>query len=682
MLPAHRYIGLPCLLFLASAAFAQNDTATTKPDEDKAAAYYNYSLGHMYAELAASNGNRGDYFTKAVDSFKAALKADPSATFISEELSDLYIQSGKIREAVTQAEDALKENPNDLTARRLLARIYTRLIGDSQSNRIDENMVNRAIEQYQKITATDPKDIDSWLMLGRLEKVVQNSTNAMAAYKKVLELDPDNEEAMTGLATVYADLGDNKSAADLLQKVADKNPSLRSLTTLAGVYEQLKDYPLAAEMLRRALDQQPGNSDLKRALAEDLAISNQLDEALKIYQDLSAEDPKDEHSLLRISEIYRQKKDFAKAREAADKAAQLDPTNIEIQFNNVNLLEAEGKTNDAIKALKAILDMTAKKSYSESERANRVRLLDRLAFLYSSADQLPAAVETFRQVGEVDPNSAPRAEAEVVEAYREAKDFQKAESVADAAYKKYPNDPDVVAEHASLLADMGKADPAVAEIRKLMDGKNDLQNYLRLAQIYEKVKNFGEMAKALDAAENLAQTNEDKISVIFLRGAMFERMKNLPSAEGEFRKVLALDPDNAGALNYLGYMLADRNVRLDEARGLIVKALDKEPNTGAYLDSLGWVNFRLNRLSEAEDNLRQALMSMSRDPTVHDHLAEVYFREGKVREAIAQWQSSLKEWQSSPPSEMDHSEVTRIQKRLEDARVRLAKETGAGKSAQ
>jgi len=682
MLPAHRYISLPCLLFLASAAFAQNDTATTKPDEDKAAAYYNYSLGHMYAELAASNGNRGDYFTKAVDSFKAALKADPSATFISEELSDLYIQSGKIREAVTQAEDALKENPNDLTARRLLARIYTRLIGDSQSNRIDENMVNRAIEQYQKITATDPKDIDSWLMLGRLEKVVQNSTNAMAAYKKVIELDPDNEEAMTGLATVYADLGDNKSAADLLQKVADKNPSLRSLTTLAGVYEQLKDYPLAAEMLRRALDQQPGNSDLKHALAEDLAISNQLDEALKIYQDLSAEDPKDEHSLLRISEIYRQKKDFAKAREAADKAAQLDPTNIEIQFNNVNLLEAEGKTNDAIKALKGILDMTAKKSYSESERGNRVRLLDRLAFLYSSADQLPAAVETFRQVGEVDPNSAPRAEAEVVEAYREAKDFQKAESVADAAHKKYPNDPDVVAEHASLLADMGKADPAVAEIRKLMDGKNDLQNYLRLAQIYEKVKNFGEMAKALDAAENLAQTNEDKISVIFLRGAMYERMKNLPSAEGEFRKVLALDPDNAGALNYLGYMLADRNVRLDEARGLIVKALDKEPNTGAYLDSLGWVDFRLNRLSEAEDNLRQALMSMSRDPTVHDHLAEVYFREGKVRDAIAQWQSSLKEWQSSPPSEMDHSEVTRIQKRLEDARVRLAKETGAGKSAQ
>ena len=146
----------------------------------------------------------------------------------------------------------------------MLARIYTRLIGDSQANRIDENMVKKAIEQYQKITAGDPKDMESWLMLGRLDKIAQNSTDALAAYKKVLELDPGNEDAMTGQAMVYTDLGDTKAAADLLRKVADKDPTPRSLTNLANVYEQLKDYSLAAEMLRRALEQQPGNSDLKQ----------------------------------------------------------------------------------------------------------------------------------------------------------------------------------------------------------------------------------------------------------------------------------------------------------------------------------------------------------------------------------------------------------------------------------
>ncbi len=678
MTSVHRLLSLPCLIFLAFSAYGQNAPAAA----DKSAAYYSYSLGHMYAEMAAANGNRGEFFGKAVDNYRAALKADPSATFIVEELSDLYVQAGRLREAVTQAEDELKQDPNNLNARRLLARIYTRLIGDAQQNRIDENMVKRAVEQYSKITEGDPKDIDSWLMLGRLDKVLQNSTEAVAAYKKALELDPDNQEGMTGLAVVYADLGDNRAAAELLRKVAEKDPNPRSLTSLAGVYEQLKDYSLAAEMLRRALDQQPGNSDLKHALAEDLLMGDQLDDALKIYRELADEDPKDEHVLLRMSQIYRQKKDFPKARQAADKAKELDANNLEIQFNDINLLESEGKIPEAIRQLKSILDMTAKKTYSASERTNRILLLEKLAYLNRSSEQYTAAADVFRQIADVDPSAAPRALAEVVETYRQAKDFAKAEAEAETAYKKFPMDRMVVAERASLLADLGKSDLAIAETRKMMDGKNDRESYLALAQIYEKAKNFAEMAKMLDSAEMLSQSDEDKISVLFLRGAMYERMKDLPKAEAEFRRVLAIDPGNASALNYLGYMLADRNVRLEEARDYILKALEKEPNTGAYLDSLGWVYFRLNKLPEAEDKLKQALLSMSRDPTVHDHLAEVYFRAGKLKEAIAQWQSSLKEWQTGPPSEMDPAEVAKVQKKLDDAKVRLARETRTAKPVQ
>jgi len=681
MTPSRRYLTFACPFFLVVAgAFGQDNSAASKPGSsaDKAAAYYNYSLGHLYSELAGASGSR-ELFTKAVDSYRAALKADPSATFIAEELSDLYVQSGRLREAVTEAEDALKQNPDDLNSRRLLARIYTRLIGDAQANRIDENMVKKAIEQYQKITAGDPKDVESWLMLGRLDKIAQNSTEALAAYKKVLELDPENEDAMTGQAMVYSDLGDSKAAADLLRKVADKNPTPRSLENLAGAYEQLKDYSLAAEMLRRALEQQPGNSDLKHQLAQDLLFSDQVDDALKAYQELIEEDPKDEVALLRISKIYQQKRDFAKAHEAADKAKELDPNNIEIQYNEVTLLATEGRTSEAIKALKAILDSTAKKTYNADERNNRVSLLDGLGGLYQKMEQFSAAVETYRQMAELDPDVAARASAEIVETYRVAKDFPKAEAEAEAASKKYPADRLVVSVHASLLADMGKTDQAVAETRKLLDGKNDREVYINLAQIYDKAKNFGEMAKMLDAAEKLSPGNDDKEGVIFMRGAMYERMKNYTEAEGEFHKVLAINPDNASALNYLGYMLADRGVRLEEARDLIAKAVERDPKNGAYLDSLGWVLFRLNKLPEAEAKLHEALELMSRDPTVHDHLGDVYFHEGKIREAIAQWQSSLKEWQLSAPSDQDHSEVAKVQKKLDDAKVRLARENGSAK---
>ncbi len=684
MTPTSRLVSLPCLLMVVSAAFAQPAPAPAPPSgqADKAAAYYDYSLGHLYSELAAAYGNRGEYFSKAADAYRAALKADPNATFIAEELSDLYIQSGRLREAVLDAEDALKQNPNDLNSRRLLARIYTHLIGDSQTNQIDASMVKKAIEQYQKITEADPKDIESWIMLGRLQKAVMNSTEAMAAYKKALELDAANEDAMTGLATVYADLGDNKAAADMLRKVADKDPNPRSLTSLANVYEQLKDYSLAAEMLRRALDQQPGNSELKMALAEDLLLSNQFDDALKLYQEAVTEDPKDIKAELRISQIYRQKQDFAKAREAADKAKEIDPNDLEVQYNDVNLLEAEGKIPDAIKTLKGILDATAKKTYSASEKSSRSFLLSSLGELERTVEQYGPAVDAFRQLADLDPEGAGRAEAEIVETYRESKDYPKAEAEADAAVKKLPKDRIVSSTRATVLSDLGKTDAAVAEARRLADGKNDRDVDLKLADIYEQAKNFTEMAKVLDAAEALSQSNQDKQDVAFRRGAMYERMKNFPAAEAEFRKVLEINPDNDAALNYLGFMLADRNVRLEEARDMIAKAVAREPNSGAYLDSLGWVYFRLNKLPEAEDKLRQALRYMSRDPTVHDHLAEVYFREGKIRDAIAQWQSSLREYQSGPPSDMDHTEVAKVQKKLEDAKVRLARETGGSAKQQ
>src|SRR5436305_209622 len=104
------YAAGACLLLLAGFATAQNTTPATQnaapaTSADKASSYYHYSLGHLYSELASAYGNRGEYFTKAVENYRAALSADPSATFIAEELSDLYIQSGRLRDAVVEAED-------------------------------------------------------------------------------------------------------------------------------------------------------------------------------------------------------------------------------------------------------------------------------------------------------------------------------------------------------------------------------------------------------------------------------------------------------------------------------------------------------------------------------------------------------------------------------------------------
>src|SRR5271163_3126668 len=151
------YRATAAMLAIGATAFGQAPADSPKPN-DRAAAYYHYTLAHMYAELASAYGNRNDYLNKAIDNYKDAIKADPNTPVLTEELSELYIASGRLREAQTDAEDALKLNPNDIAARRLLAHVFTRQIGDSQQNKIDESMLRKAIEQYQKIAELDPKD--------------------------------------------------------------------------------------------------------------------------------------------------------------------------------------------------------------------------------------------------------------------------------------------------------------------------------------------------------------------------------------------------------------------------------------------------------------------------------------------------------------------------------------------
>jgi len=575
---------------------------------------------------------------------------------------------------VLDAEEILKQNPNDVNARRILGRIYTRMIGDSQQGKIDQNMLKKAIEQYQKITELQPDDIDSLLTLGRLHKVAQNSVEAEKAYKKILELEPANEDALTGLAVVYADLGDSRRAAELLQKVTEKTPSVRVLQALANQYEQLKDYALAAETLRKALELAPGNTDVKKEYAQNLLLADNVDDALKVYTELAEEDSKDPTAQLRLSQIYGQKRDFEKARAAAKKALAIDPNNLEVRYNEVTILEAEGKTAEATSALKNILSSTAKRTYSAGERANRVLLLERLGLMYRNNEQYNEAIETFRQIAELDSNLGARAAAQIADTYRIAKDYTKAMEEANTAYKKYPDDRVLRAVRASLLAETGKTDEAVSELKKLIDGKDDRETYITIAQIYEKGKNYAEMAKAVDAAEKLSESKEEKEAIAFMRGAMFEKMKKYDAAEAEFRKVIESNPKHSSALNYLGYMLADRDVRLPEAMQLIRQAVELDPNNGAYLDSLGWAYFRTGDLEQAEKYLKRAIERFSKDPTVHDHLGDVYFKQGRTKDAIAQWERSLQEWSHASPSESDPAETAKVQKKLESAKVRLAKE--------
>jgi tetratricopeptide (TPR) repeat protein len=632
---------------VGSLVFAQAPTPTNKPSSDpKADAYYHFAMGRIYAELAQAYGNRPEYLNKSLDHYKEALKLDPSASMVFEELTDLYIQTNRLRDAVAQAEDMLQKSPDNVDARRMLGRIYMRMISTAD-NRINEEYLKKAIEQLTKVTEMAPKDADSWVLLGRLYGASNNSVESEKAYNKALAVDPENEDALTGLATLYAALGDNAKAAEKLKAAADKNPNERTLIALGEAYEELHDYKNAAEAMSKALELQPENPKIAARVAADLMRSGQLDQALSLFEKMAAEDPRNQPAQMSIAEIYRLKHEYAKAREALAKAKAIEPGSLEARFEEVRLLEAENKYPDAIGVLKSILDETAKKTYSANESAFRSKLMDELGALQRSAGQYADSVETFRKAMALNKEDAAHFYLNIIDTYRVAHDNENVRK---------------------------EIDNAVAEMKKSAGGKPSFQTWFDVAAVYEKGKRWNEMSKSLDDAAKVAGTEEQKMQLAFTRGAMLERQKKIEASEGEFRKVLAMNPNHAGALNYLGYMLVDHGMKVEEATKMIQKALEIDPDNGAYLDSLGWAFYQQGKLNEAETLLVRALDRIGQDPTVHDHLADVYLKLGKTKEAISQWQASINEFQSPAGADSDPEDVAKVSRKLDAARVKLAKE--------
>jgi Tfp pilus assembly protein PilF len=216
-------------------------------------------------------------------------------------------------------------------------------------------------------------------------------------------------------------------------------------------------------------------------------------------------------------------------------------------------------------------------------------------------------------------------------------------------------------------------------VKSLLKGNpaDDEKVYVALAQMYSRVQDWNNAEQNINKAIELATKQEDKDYAIFVAGSIYERQKKYDKAEEAFRKVLANDPKNAMALNYLGYMLADRGTRLDEALGYIRRAVALEPQNGAYLDSLGWAYYKMGNYELAEENLRRASERTTDDPTIHEHLADLYQKTGRLKLAATYWERSLEEWNKTIPAEIDADSVARVQKELETARVRLAKQNGA-----
>ena len=651
---------------------APPQTPAVQASGDHSNAYYTFAMAHLYAELAGAYGNRGEYVNKAIDFYKQAMKLDPSSSYIGEELAEFYIQTLQLDRATQLANDLIKANPNNNNAHKILAHIYARQLGDPDQGKIDQAMLKSAITEYQKVVDINPKDTESLSVLARLYRVAKDDQNAEKTYRSILAADPNDDDALTGLASFLADRGDIAGAIATLKPAADQDPDGPKVTALAELYESDKQYSLAADEWKLALPLTNDNINVRKHYAAALLASNRTDEALKAFQDLAADDPKNADLQMQLVEIYQHKHDFASAHAALAKVQAIS-SGPEVKVAEAELLQAEGKSAQAATVLEGVLTQTKKAQYTDAEKSGRIQLLSTLADWQKAAGKTQESIASLRQISEMDSHLGPNVDAKIIDVYVAAKDFKTARQFADASLKKYPGDRVMMLEHATLLGELGQTDAAVAEFKAVPNADKDRDVLILISQVQEKGRRFAEEQKTLDAAEAVSTTDQEKESITFQRGAMFEREKSFDDAEREFRKVLQKDPNNAEALNYLGYMFADRGVRLEEAQQLISKALDIVPGNGAFLDSLGWVHYHQNRLDQAADELRQALDKIGNDdPTVHDHLGEVYFKQGKLKEAIQQWEASVTGLKTSAPGDQDPEELAAVTRKLENAKVRIA----------
>jgi len=683
------------VLFLAAAAVAQQTpapsapaaatpkpaTAATQRKSDRAAAYYHYSVAHMYEDQFAVY-NRSDLATKSIEEYRLAIDADPTSEYLTAGLAELYAKTGRIRDAVLEAQDILKKDPNNLEAHKLLGRIYLRSLGDVQSGSGSDSVLKLAIEQYQEIIKLEPDSVDDHLLLGRLYRLNNDLQKAESEFKMAVKLQPDSEEAVTTLAYLYNEEGDTARAAEVLSSVPDATRSAKLYSALGYTYEQRKEYKKAIGAYRKAIELDRDNLDAIRGLAQNLLNDGQTDAALDQYKIIAESNPEDAQTYLRMAEIYRRNGKFDLALDNLKKAESMVQDSMEVPYNIAAVYQAQGRYDEAAQILQDLVKKTDKpdNDFSQSEKNNRAVFLERLGTVYRDNSNEQLAIETFRKMLPLGDDNAERGYQQLIDTYREAKQWQKATDVAKEATQKLPNDRGLKMVYAAQLADMGQVDTGLDQVKAQLKGTADDRDvYINLAQMYQRLKRWPESEAALDKAAEFSTKDEDKEYVEFLRGSTYEREKKYDQAEEVFRKVLVSDPQNAAVLNYLGYMLADRGTKLDEALILIKKAVELDPANGAYLDSLGWAYFRLGKYELAEDNLLKASQHIGMDPAVQDHLGDLYQKTGRLKLAAVHWERAIDEWNKTVAAEVDTDNLTQVTQKLESAKMKLAKEDSGNK---
>jgi tetratricopeptide (TPR) repeat protein len=645
-------------LFLV-VAFAANGVAQQGQTNARAQAYYHFSKARLLDDQGQAS--------QAIDEYKKALELDPNNSSIYSEMAESYLRNSRLRDATETAQKAVQLDRENIEAHKLLSTIYLQTISRANAQQPPSTeTINSAIHEFEEIVRIDPTERQSFLMLGELYKIKGERDKAAQIYKQFLGIEPGSEDGVTALAKLQMEAGNYKEAVDLLEQFVKQRPdSDTALQTLGEAYSAVQEYSKAADAYKQAAVLEPDDLEIKKQEAQALFLADRYDEAGKLYQDLAKLAPDDGLSLLRLGQIYRQQMKFDLSRQNLQKAAQAFPDSVEVQFNLVMLDYDEGRLEDALKRTNDIVRKTDKANgrYTDSEKQNRRVFLIKQGTLNQTLGNYDAAIKSFQELKALANDKDGRIDALIIETYRMARNSDKALQYSEQALNDNPGNRQIAIVHADLVAEKGKLDDGIKSLQQLQKGNDsDIEIFSAMVSVYQRAKKWDQAQTVLNTAIQRFPSEEQ---LYFQQGSLYEKQKKFNEAEKAFRKALELQKDDPAVLNYLGYMLADRGIRLDEAESLIEKAVKTDPTNGAYLDSLGWVYFKQNRLDLAEEYLKKAIVFVGSDSSIHDHMGDLYFKTRRFDDARAEWNKAIQ-------LSTEQEEIDKVKKKLDELKTTKA----------
>ena len=602
---------------------------------EQAQAYYHFSL----AQFLRLEGEQ----ERAIEELRKALEYDPESSSLHVSLAQSLADAGHLEESIAECKKAIELDSESADPHFLLGLIYKNLFQRGRSQ-----LLEPAVEELARAVELDPRNVEALAALGQLYIGTQRWEEAARTYQELRALGPDLRGLDLFQAQALANLDRKEEAIAVLQD-APEDPAIQldRMVLLAQLYISVKRFDDAIDSYQKAVEltpEGPNRWNLQFTLGGLLIRQSRFAEAEEILEKVVEGGSTDPQARVALGKAQEGSRHYSAAVESFRKVLKLEPDNLEGNYYLASSLRYLGRRDEAIERLHHLLRLTESSSASALPADYRTRFRQFLGVLYQETSQHEMAIELFRELCADQPDDV-QAKLGLVYALKEGGKLGEARKLSSELLAQDPEDLDILITHARILSSDEDLDAAAQllqeELRKKRKSSpdNEVEEcYLSFSQLYSERGHYDRAKEILE--EGLAEQPGSQ-ALIFNLASVFERLNQTAAAEEQFKRVLAENPEHAAALNYLGYMLADRELRLEEALGYIERALAQDPHNGAYLDSLGWVYFKLNRFELAEKNLKQAIQINDGDPTILEHLGDLYLRLGDQPRALSYYRRSV-----------------------------------------